>query len=105
MGLCREGGVMQGEKMMFNDKEEKNKTDSYDIRTMITLMWTMMVMMAMVVVMMGGGCARREGDTRDKDSSRSCKVRPPEEGHSTPAVMLKFRNTLVKAEKYIFKQR
>ena len=73
-------------------------------RTTIILMWTMM-MMAMMVVMMGGGCARREGDTRDKDSSRSCKVRPPEEGHSTPAVMLKFRNTLVKAEKYIFKQR
>ena len=66
---------------------------------MITLMWTMMVMMAMMVVMMGGGCARREGDTRDKDSSRSCKVRPPEEGHSTPAVMLKFRNTPVRAEK------
>ena len=74
------------------------------IRTRIKLMRTMM-MMAMMVVMMGGGCARREGDTRDKDSSRSCKVRPPEEGHSTPAVMLKFRNTLVKAEKYIFKQR
>ena len=95
--------MIQGEKMMFYDKEEE-KNKRIAVRTMITLMWTMM-MMAMMVVMMGGGCARREGDTRDKDSSRSCKVRPPEEGHSTPAVILKFRNTLVKAEKYVFKYR
>ena len=39
-GLCKEGGVKQGEKMMLNDKEEeKNKRVS--VRTMIIPMWTL----------------------------------------------------------------